>query len=180
MTPTMRRVLSSLFSLAWLLPLASPAPAQRSGYPSLAPRAVESRDRESEVKQEPLVPAAPDAALGREVAALAERARTAAAAFDGLVGTTVARVDAAGSSGVGTEAWVVAEQAISALQAARYDSVAALATLDTLYAQRAANEDVARAAADLAVIAAARAPVVAIVDSQNDRLDALGLRLAAR
>lgn len=181
----MRRLLASLLGLLSFAP-ALPAQAQRAPYPSLLPRPAESRDRDAEAAAAAqaaaatMTPVAADPALVTEVAGLAARARDAAAAFDRIYDEGSRSVGAAAGSTPGSEAWVAAQQWISALQSNRYGSVAALATLDTLYAGRADADNPAQAAADLAVIAAARAPVVAMVDSQNDRLDALSVRLASR
>lgn len=180
----MRRLFAPLLGLLSLVP-ALPALAQREPYPSLLPRPIESRDRDKEAAtaaREAAADAAPlaaDPALVVEVDALAVRAAQAAAAFDQSYGEGSRTAAAASGSAAGSEPWVAAQQWISVLQSNRYGSVAALATLDTLYAARANSDDPASAAADLAVIANARAPVVAMVDSQNDRLDALSLLLAS-
>jgi hypothetical protein len=56
--------------------------------------------------------------------------------------------------------------------------VAALASLDTLYAERSNVPDTSRAATDSATIDRERQLVLAMVDRQNDRLDALKAGLA--
>lgn len=176
----MRRFLASLLGLLFVAP-GIPALAQREPYPSLLPRPVENRDRDVEaVAGATAAPASVDPALATEIAGLAEMARLAGADYERLAGDVDGKVAAASAVGIGGEAWVTAQQAISALQKARYGSVAALATLDTLYVRHAADENVAQAAANVAAIAAARAPVATMVDNQNDRLDALTLRLAMR
>ncbi len=77
-----------------------------------------------------------------------------------------------------SESWVTAQLAISALEAARNDSVSALASLDTLYVERsnALAEDQAKGGVEQ--IDAARKVALAIVDAQNDRIDAVKGRLA--
>ncbi len=181
----MRRLFAPLLGLLSFVP-ALPALAQREPYPSLLPRPVETRDRDAEAATEASeatanpAPVAADPALAAEVATLAARAAEAAAAFDRIYDEGSRSADAAAASSPGSEQWVTAQRWISALQSNRYGSVAALATLDTLYAGRANGDDPAQAAADVAAIAGARAAVVAMVDSQNDRLDALSLRLASR
>jgi hypothetical protein len=79
---------------------------------------------------------------------------------------------------VSSERWVAAQLAISELEAARNDSVSALASLDTLYVERsnAVAEGKARGGAEQ--IDAARKAALAVVDSQNDRIDAIKGRLA--
>jgi hypothetical protein len=95
-----------------------------------------------------------------------------------MVGGTQERVSAAAGSAVSSEAWVAAQLAISNLESQRYDSVFALASLDTLYVSRldaiAAGE--VRGSAEL--IDRARSDALAIVDRQNDVLDGLRNRLA--
>lgn len=174
----MLRRLTALLALLWLWP-ADAVLAQRSAYPSLMPRPVESRDREAEVaaaaaaRQTEAEAVAEDMALAAEVAALSVRARVGAAAFDARLESGRRTVEAGQTAPIGSESWVVAERAISALDAERYDSVAALASLDVLYAERSIAENAGRAIADAATIAPARRQVVAMVDRQNDILDEL-------
>ena len=107
-----------------------------------------------------------------------QRARAGAAAFDATVGGTQERVNAAAGSAVSSESWVAAQLAISNLESQRYDSVFALASLDTLYVRRlnAIAEGEAQGSAE--VIDRARADALALVDRQNDMLDELRNRLA--
>lgn len=177
----MRR-LATLLALLWLGGSDSLlAQVQGRGFPSLMRRPVESRDRDAEIaaraaQARAAVPG--DEALAREVATLVTRARAAAAAFDSRVEDSRAVVEAGRGAAPGSENWVVAQEAVSALDSARYDCVTALAALDSLYAERASAEDPARANADVAVVTAPRQDVLALVDAQNDRLDALKAVLA--
>lgn len=174
---SLRRLLT-LAALA-VLGSAEAVTAQTRSFPSLQRRSVESRDRDAEVaarvrqQAQAVETAAPDEALVRTVADLAGRSATAARTFDNRFAAGQASVAAARGAAVGSENWVVAQQEISALDSARYDCVAALATLDTLYVERANAPDEARSLADVATIAQPRAAVLAQVDGQNDRLDAL-------
>jgi len=157
--------------------LAGCAGGGNGDYPSLAKRPIESRD--AEAANPPAVEAvADDPAVVTEVDGLMQRARAGAAAFDAAVGGTQERVGAAAGSAVSSEAWVAAQLAISNLESQRYDSVFALASLDTLYVSRlnaiAAGE--VRGSAEL--IDRARTDALAIVDRQNDVLDGLRDRLA--
>lgn len=77
-----------------------------------------------------------------------------------------------------SEPWVAAQLAISTLETARNDSVSALASLDVLYVERSNAVAEGRAAGGTGQIDAARSSVLAGVDSQNDRIDALKGRLA--
>jgi hypothetical protein len=164
-------------SLALLAIAPANAEVQMRGYPSLAKRPVESRNRDVPVRA-PVQPAAPDASLATQVDTLGEQAASGDAAFQQQIAQGRRTASAAAGSAPTTEAWVAAEMAISVLDSARYETVAALAGLDTLYIGRLANGDVARASADLAMIDPVRTRVLAMVDAQNDALD--GLRNSLR
>jgi hypothetical protein len=157
------------------------ASAQEAGYPSLAKRPIESRDRDAEVAARSAAAARlpADPALAATLAPLAGKARDGAAAFDRLYPDTDRAVTRAEGAAPASETWVVAQQAVSTLEAARYDCVASLATLDTLYVERldrAAAEGAA--SGDVPLIEFYRAPVAVMVDSQNDRLDRLKASLS--
>ncbi|MDI1295029.1 MAG: hypothetical protein PSY12_03970, partial [bacterium] len=70
-----------------------------------------------------------------------------------------------------------AQVAISTLESARNDSVSALASLDTLYVERTNAIADGKERGGLDEADAARAAALAMVDSQNDRIDALKGRL---
>lgn len=160
----------ALFSLGAL-----DAQAATRAYPSLAKRPAESSDRLAEptAPAQTEAPAATDAALIQTVASLGAQADKADAAFQTELAKSRPAVSAARGTEPMSEAWVVAQMSISATDSARYESVAALAGLDTLHVERQDSTDSARIAADMAAINPARARVLAIVDEQNDALDAL-------
>ena len=147
-----------------------------TGYPSLAKRAVEN----APVGEAPAPPApiAADPALLAQVDRLAAQAQAGSAAFDKAWPGADRATRAASGAAVSSESWVTAQLAISALEAARNDSVSALASLDTLYVERsnALAEDQAKGGVEQ--IDAARKVALAIVDAQNDRIDAVKGRLA--
>jgi hypothetical protein len=118
-------------------------------------------------------PAAADPALGAEVARLDRQAASGDAAFQAQIGEGRNTAAAASGTAPSSEAWIKAQMTISALDSARYDSVAAMAGLDTLYIARQDNADAARVTADLAAIQPARTRALALVDAQNDVLDSL-------
>jgi len=142
-------------------------------YPSLARRPVESSDRLATPQTPAVAPAATDLALANNVATLQDQAVSANTAFQSELARSRDSVKAAAGSQPMSEDWVVAQMSISAADAVRYDSVAALAGLDTLSVERQDNVDAARVAADMATINPARTRVLAIVDAQNDALDGL-------
>jgi hypothetical protein len=151
-----------------------PAGAQRS-YPSLAPRKIETRDRDAEVARAALnQPAIKplDSAITAELTRLRMQATAAGQAFDKDFADSDRTVGAARDSAPASEAWVLAQEAISALDARRFDSVTALAGLDSIYV------DQLNQGGDALTVEGFRAPVAAMVDGQNDRLDSLRFRLS--
>ncbi|MBB3981276.1 hypothetical protein GGR44_000923 [Sphingobium fontiphilum] len=160
-------------SLALLLSGCAGAPGN---YPSLAKRAVEGAPTAS--PSAPAVPAPADSALAAELARLTAQAQSGRDAFDGRYAGAERLARAASGSVISSEAWVSAQQAVSALESARNDSVSALASLDVLYVDRLSAIAEGRASGGAAEIDSARAAALAIVDSQNDRIDALKARLA--
>lgn len=170
----MIRRLAALLALLWFGSIES-AHAQQRAYPSLSRRPVESRDRESEVvqAQAQLVTAKPlDAAVVSELARLRAQASAGGVVFDRELSASDRAVAAATSAPVASEAWVTAQEALSVLDAGRFDSVTALAGMDVLYVEQ------LNAGGDAAALQAYRAPVLSMVDGQNDRLDSLRGRLA--
>jgi hypothetical protein len=179
----MMRRLIALLLIA--LPSLADTQAIARGYPSLSRRPVESRDRDAEIAAKAAAQqtqaartATEDPALTAEVATLGQRASAASNAFDARLDAAQRAVAAGQGASIGSEAWVVAQQAISQLDSERYDSVAALASLDTLYAERSNASDPGRALADSTLIDGERRRVLAMVDGQNDRLDRLKAGLA--
>jgi hypothetical protein len=167
MTP--RRLLA-----AFALFLSGCAGAPQS-YPSLAKRPIESAPVAEAAP--PAAPAAADPALRQEIDRNVAQADKGAAAFDAAYAKADKAVAAARGSAVSSDTWVAAQVAISALEAARNDSVSALASLDTLYVTRSNSVADGKAAGGLAEIDAARTAALALVDQQNDRIDAMKARL---
>jgi len=170
-------ILRPLAALAALLLSACAGPGQDGrGYPSLAKRPVESRGTDAESPPEyggtAEIPD-DDGALDGKLTALTKQVVQGGTAFDGLYEKVAGRVRLASAATVSSEQWVAAQVDLGRLEQARHDSVFALASLDTLYAARmkAVAEGQARGGIDR--IEAARASALAIVDSQNDRVDAL-------
>lgn len=172
----MIRRLAAFLALATLG--AIDAQAATRAYPSLAKRPIESRDRLSEAPAPAAEATAPaDTALARQVTTLQAEATAADRAFRTELDKGRGIVSAARGTEPMSEPWVAAQVTISLADAARYESVAALASLDTLHVERQNGTDGARVAADLATINPARARVLSLVDEQNDALDALRSRL---
>jgi hypothetical protein len=150
------------------------ASAQGS-YPSLAKRPIESATMAEPVA--PPAPTAPDAELVAGVERLRAQVQAGSASFDKAYASADRATTAASAAAVSSDAWVAAQVAVSALEAARNDSVSALASLDTLYVERQNAIADGRAAGGLEQVDAARAAALAVVDDQNDRIDALKARL---
>jgi hypothetical protein len=150
------------------------------GYPSLARRPIESQQQAAAAPVE-VSPTVPDAELDSALARLVAAARAGDDAFASDYGEAERLTRQAAGSAVSSEAWVAAQVALSTLESARNDSVSALASLDTLYVERANAIADGKAQGGLDQIDRARADALAVVDSQNDRLDALkaALRPAA-
>ena len=143
-------------------------------FPSLAVRDVEL-DRSTEAPARPPVDIAADPALRQRIEQLAARAQAGARAFDTEHGRAAAAGSAAGSEG--SESWVVAQQALSRLEAARAETMRALGDLDEVAMERAAAPT---APDDLAALNAAIAAVERLALAQQRRLDALRTRIAGR
>ncbi|CAH0353250.1 hypothetical protein [Sphingobium sp. CECT 9361] len=167
-----------LSSLALLLTGCAAGVADTSAYPSLARRPVESADYDTPAATPaPTAPAASpsdDAELARYVG----QAAAGATAFDKAYAEAQRLTRAASGAAVSSDPWVAAQAAISALESARNDSVSALAALDTLYTARVSAIADGKMSGSVDAIDAARASALAMVDSQNDRLDALRAMLA--
>ena len=146
------------------------------GYPSLAKRAIEDAPI-AEAAAQPS-PVAPEPELVQSVDRLTAQAQAGGAAFDKAWPAADKAARAASGSAVSSEAWVAAQTALSALESARNDSVSALASLDVLYVERSNAAAEGKVSGGIETIDAARTSALAIVDSQNDRLDALKGRLA--
>ena len=166
---------SILSTLALLLSGCVGLPADNGGaYPSLARRPIERREMDVP-EAAPVQPPAEsvDRVLEARVAKLSSQAAAGSSAFERDYAAARDAARAASSSAVSSEAWVAAQTAISTLEASRNDSVSALASLDTLYVERANAIADGKVADGLDVIDAARRRALETVDSQNDRLDAL-------
>ncbi|TPG43223.1 hypothetical protein EAH79_05330 [Sphingomonas koreensis] len=105
------------------------------GYPSLAPRPIESRS--DALPPAPAAVATPDAGLDKTLASLGADLDSTGRHFDTAATAAKRLVAAARASGVGSDAWLDAQTALAELDGARADSVATLSTLDELAIDRA-------------------------------------------
>ena len=145
-------------------------------YPSLARRPIETAPMAEAVVPKP-APVVADPQLDADIARLRAQADKGSAAFDAAFVRADKLTQAASGAAVSSEDWVAAQQAISNLESMRNDSVSALASLDTLYVERTNAVADGKAQGGVESIDAARAAVLASVDGQNDKVDALKGRL---
>jgi hypothetical protein len=141
-------------------------------FPSLAPRAIEQEDPLAEPVRTPPVVASDPALLAR-VRELRAGGFAGAAAFETEARAAEAAAARAGASG--SESWVVAQQALSRLEAARGPAAVALAELDRLLILRAAEPT---AADDFAAIRMALAEVENLAADQQRRIDQVRSRIS--
>jgi hypothetical protein len=139
--------------------------AVQGPFPSLAPRPAEQIDMTVEpVRPDPVV--ADDPALTERIAALSAEARAGWRDFEAEAGA--AEHAAAASGPRGSESWVIAQQAISRLEAARARTMAARTDLDRLALER---QDQPTSPADRQAIEGAIAEAEAIAARQQSRLE---------
>ncbi|MBA4747136.1 MAG: hypothetical protein H2056_00325 [Sphingopyxis sp.] len=166
------RPISFLTPLAALL-LAACASGASGDYPSLGKRPIEERFAVVES-----VPLAPPGLLPADLAGRLARWRSdadgAAAAFTALRGETEAAVTAARGAAPGSEAWVVAQQALSRLTVARGPLMVALGDIDALYVARQDGD----AIDGLPEIVALRDELAARLGEQDMILTALAAQMA--
>ena len=141
--------------------------SDRSGYPTLAQRPIE---RPAPPVAAAPAPAAADVARDAQAAVLADQAAQGDAAFaktaDGACRTIATGLRAS----EGSEAWVAAQQALSALDAARGPVRAAAAEIDKLLIDSSGADG---GAVDTDKLAAADAQVSALEAAEQARVEAI-------
>jgi hypothetical protein len=158
--------------------LLSACSASGREFPSLAKRPIESRSDEIVAAPLSAAPAkAPisSASLGN-IAAAVGRAEEAQSTFQAALGPAQSAVGAAKGTSFGSEGWVVAQMAVSALERARLPVKAALADIDR--EQRIVIEGTPDA--DLGQVTTAAARVDAIDRAQGRVLENLLVQLKSR
>ncbi|ABF53749.1 hypothetical protein [Sphingopyxis alaskensis] len=163
----------SLLSVLLALPLSACAAGASGDAPSLAKRPVEGR---FDVAPPP-VAVPPPGPLPADLAGRLARWKADAAAgeraFAAEHSAAATRVAAAAGAPVASERWIVAQQAISRLVAARAPVSAALADIDRLYVER----SVAEAVDGLPAIHALRERLAGLVSAQDAAIAALAAEL---
>jgi hypothetical protein len=147
--------------------------APQSGEPSLAPRAAEAIDPRVPIPSEVIVGPA-DQALAASIAELMNEVRSGDTAFQAAAQDAERLTAAAGPAQ--SESWIAAQQAISALVAARAPVTKAIADLDALASTRLAATG-GILPGDLSAIQAATTEAGAIGQRQADVIDRLQAQL---
>ena len=162
--PAVTRILSIAAALGLLTGCAT-----RGDYPSLAPRVAEDAAQAGAADAgAPPVPV--DAALDAQVAALLAQATAGHAAFDKAAGQACSAIARGTGAAQGTEPWIAAQQAISAVDAARAPVLSAAAELDRLVIERGTATG---PAVDLTRLAAAQERTSAMDAAEQARIAAL-------
>lgn len=160
---------------ATLLPLLlSACVAPQMAEPSLAPRAAEAIDPRVPIPGE-VVSGPADPALASRIAALMAEVRAGDAAFSAVAQNAQALAAAAGPAE--SESWIVAQETLSALVAARGSVTRAIADLDALAATRIAATG-GILPGDLDALQSATAEASAIGQREVEVIDRLQARLA--
>lgn len=166
---------ATLRCLPAIVPLVLAACSSAGGYPSLALRDVERIAARSEPKAEtPLPP--PSADLVSRLSGLVSGAEAADRQFRDLQGSTATTVARAAGATAASDSWASAQIALAKLETSRSSAVAALAELDTLYAD-ARNAEPAGTSPSAEAIAEARKQVSDLVADQNGVIAGLSARL---
>lgn len=162
--------------LLLLLPLTTAACiATEADPPSLGPRAIEGILDEPSYAIAP-VESASDPALAARIAELVAQAEAGDARFQEMSLATERAVDRAEGSAVESEAWIVAQLELSALDATRSPTTNAMGALDEILAEQAITGEPAESDA----LAAARARVGALYEAQAHHYAVLEASLRSR
>ena len=158
---------------AWLCLVLSACSTPQSGAPLLAPRAAEAIDPRVPIPNE-IVAGPADPALAARIAGLMAEVRAGDAAFQAAALDAERLTVAAGPAQ--SESWIEAQQAVSALVAARAPVARAIADLDELAAARVASGGMLPG--DLRALEAATSQAGAIGESEAAVIDRLQAQLA--
>ena len=155
------------------LPLSACAAAQNTGAPSLAKRPVEGRFDVAPPAPVVQPPGPLPADLAGRLARWEADGAAGQQAFAAERNATASLVSAAAGAPVSSERWVIAQQAISRLTAARAPVTGALADIDRLYLDRSIDE----AIDGMPDIYALRDRLAELVSTQDAVLEALSGQL---
>lgn len=167
---------ATLRCLPAIVPLVLTACSSAGGYPSLALRDVERIAARSEPGAETPILPPPSSDLVRRLSGLVSAAQAADRQFRDQQGSTAAAVSRAAGATAASDSWASAQVALAKLETSRSGAVAALAELDTLYAD-ARNAEPAGVSPSAEAIAEARKQVSELVGRQNEAIASLSARL---
>ena len=167
--PGMRSPLFVAFpALALAIAGCTPEPG---GYPSLLPRPIEKQSLAE--PERPAQVAVPDAALDARIAEVTARLQSGNQRFAAAAQEAEAKVAVARGVPEGSDAWLNAQTALSALDSLRAPTLTAVAELESMASERGMAGKPAYPALDSAVAAAG-----AMATAQGDRIGALEAALA--
>jgi hypothetical protein len=149
-----------------------------ANFPSLAKRAIESRSDDVASMSAPIasVGGPVDASTLTKAAAAVRRAEDAASAFQSALGPAQSAVNAARGASFGSERWIEAQIAVSALERSRLAVKTALSDIDDLQGALVALDPTV----DVSALALASARVAAIDDEQATVVDSLLAKITNR
>jgi len=147
--------------------------APEGNFPSLMPRPIE---RESDAPPTAAPAVADDPQLAAQLQSLLSQARQGQQAFEQALPAAQSAVDRAGRPP--SDSWVIAQEALSGLEAAREPTVSAADAINKLANQR-TDKGAATSAADQAAIASAADQAQALLRAQTQQIAALSARLPA-
>ena len=175
----MNRLFACLLPATFLLPLS--ACSTGGAYPSLERRDVEriTGTAEPVTPQAEAAPALPppSAELSTRVSQLVDQARAAHLRFGERRANAARLIAAGGNAPVASESWSVANMALADLEAARSQTMLALAQLDELYASESVSAVDGGNAGDAAAVAEAWRQVSALAAEEDEVLAGLRVRL---
>jgi hypothetical protein len=146
---------------------------ERVNAPSLLPRAIEKQATTTPPIPAPVNVAAITPALQSQVAQLLARVKAGDSSFSKADRDSNRLILAGRRAAEGSESWVAGQQAQSVLEAARQDSAAALAEIETLLLAQTQAASADAALGGVPELAAAEAEASAIVERQTARLQEL-------
>lgn len=158
-----------------LLPLLYGCAASGNGA-SLAPRAIEQRGEEITVGDTSIAPPA-DQHTAALIDTLSAAVREGDTAFERTRMETESAVAAARGATASSEAWVTAQQSLSALDSARLPTTKALADLDALYIARVDLASTTPGTGGVAELLAARDAAAAVAERQSQTIRTLEKQL---
>ncbi|WP_442681029.1 hypothetical protein ACSBM8_07590 [Sphingomonas sp. ASY06-1R] len=161
-------ILTPLLSALLLLP----GCASQISAPSLGPRAVEKQPIDMPLMDGSEAEHPADAALTARIASLVAAAETGQKDFAAHQAGAATAISRAAGTGVGSDAWIAAQQALTSLDSARAATRDAAAALDAL------RDDPANAApGNRKAIDAAAAEIAQIAEAQSRAVGELSAKL---